>query len=74
MLITAGGALLVWASFAPDARLAAIALTIVTKAACIALMLGPGVIKRQAWVALVVETIMIYLLAAYLIATMGQAA
>jgi hypothetical protein len=31
MLITAAGALLIWASFAPDVRLAAIALAIVTK-------------------------------------------
>jgi hypothetical protein len=74
MLITAAGALLVWASFVPDVRLAAIALAIVTKTAFIALMLGSGVMKQQAWVALVVDTIMITLLAVYLIATMGQAA
>jgi hypothetical protein len=69
-----GGALLIWASFAPDVRLAAIALAIVTKTAFIALMLGSGVMKRQAWVALVVDTIMIVLFAAYLLATSGQAA
>lgn len=74
MLITAAGALLIWASFAPDVRLAAIALAIVTKTAFIALMLGSGVMKRQAWVALVVDTIMIVLFAAYLLATSGQAA
>ena len=74
MLITAAGALLIWASFAPDVRLAAIAMAIVTKTAFIALMLGSGVMKRQAWVALVVDTIMIVLFAAYLLATSGQAA
>jgi hypothetical protein len=74
MLITAAGALLIWASFAPEVRLAAIALAIVTKTAFIALMLGSGVMKRQAWVALVVDTIMIVLFAAYLLATLGQAA
>jgi uncharacterized Zn finger protein len=73
-LITTAGALLIWASFAPDVRLAAIALAIVTKTAFIALMLGSGVMKRQAWVALVVDTIMIVLFAAYLLATSGQAA
>ena len=72
-LITAAGALLIWASFAPDVRLAAIALAIVTKTAFIALMLGSGVMKRQAWVALVVDSIMVFLFAAYLIATIGQA-
>jgi hypothetical protein len=74
MLITAAGALLVWASFVPDVRLVAIALAIVTKTAFIALMLGSGVMKQQAWVALVVDTIMITLLVVYLIAAMGQAA
>lgn len=74
MLIAAAGGLLIWASFAPEVRLAAIALAIVTKIAFIALMLGSGVMKRQAWVALVVDAIMIVLFAAYLIATMGQAA
>ena len=73
MLITAAGALLIWASFAPDVRLAAIAMVIVTKTAFIALMLGSGVMKRQAWVALVVDSIMVFLFAAYLIATTGQA-
>ena len=74
MLITTAGALLIWASFAPDVRLAAIALAIVTKTAFIALMLGSGVMKRQAWVALVVDSIMVFLFAVYLIATIGQAA
>lgn len=74
MLITAAGALLVWASFAPEVQIAAIALAIVTKTAFIALMLGSGVMKRQAWVALVVDTIMILLFAAFLLATLGQAA
>lgn len=74
MLITAAGALLVWASFAPEVQITAIALAIVTKTAFIALMLGSGVMKRQAWVALVVDTIMIVLFAAFLLATLGQAA
>ncbi len=73
MLITAAGALLIWASFEPGVRLAAIALAIVTKTAFIALMLGSGVMRRQAWVALVVDTIMVALFATYLIATTGRA-
>jgi hypothetical protein len=69
MLIAAGGALLVWASFEPGVRLAAIVLGGVTKVAFIALMLGSGVMKRQAWVALVADSIMVALFAAYLLAT-----
>lgn len=71
MLIAAGGALLVWASFEPGVRLAAIALASLTKVAFIALMLASGVMKRQAWVALVADSVMVALLVAYLAATMG---
>lgn len=71
MLIAAGGALLVWASFEPGVRLAAIALASVTKAAFIALMLGSGVMKRQAWVALAADSLMVVLFLAYLAATAG---
>lgn len=70
MLIAAGGALLVWASFEPGVRLAAIVLAGVTKIAFIALMLGSGVMKRQAWVALVADSFMAALFAAYLLATL----
>lgn len=70
MLIAAGGALLVWASFEPGVRLAAIVLAGVTKVAFIALMLGSGVMKRQAWVALVADSLMVALFAAYLLATL----
>ncbi len=72
MLIAAGGALLVWASFEPGVRLAAIVLASVTKVAFIALMLGSGVMKRQAWVALVADSIMVALFAAYLLATQAS--
>lgn len=71
MLIAAGGALLIWASFEPSVRLAAIALASVTKVAFIALMLGSGVMKRQAWVALVADSLMVVLFVAYLVATAG---
>jgi len=71
MLIAAAGALLVWASFEPGVRLAAIALGSVTKVAFIALMLGSGVMKRQAWVALVADSLMVVLFVGYLLATMG---
>jgi len=71
MLIAAAGALLIWASFEPGVRLAAIALAIVTKTAFIALMLGSGVMKRQAWVALAVDSIMVVLFVTYVVATMG---
>lgn len=70
MLIAAAGALLIWGSFEPGVRLAGIALAIVTKIAFIALMLGSGVMKRQAWVALVVDSIMVALFVTYLASTM----
>lgn len=71
MLIATGGALLVWASFEPSVRLAAIAFACVTKVAFITLMLGSGVMKRQAWVALVADSLMVVLFVAYLLATAG---
>jgi hypothetical protein len=72
MLIATGGALLVWASFEPGVRLAAIVFACVTKVAFIALMLGSGVMKRQAWVALVVDSLMVVVFMTYLAATAGQ--
>lgn len=73
MLIATGGALLIWASFEPGVRLAAIAFAIATKLAFIGLMVASGVMKRQAWVALVVDGVMVALFATYLVVTQGSA-
>ncbi|MEZ6029565.1 MAG: hypothetical protein R3C46_07410 [Hyphomonadaceae bacterium] len=73
MLITAGGGLLIYAAFTPEIRPAALIMVGATKIAFVALMLGSGVMQRQAKVALAADAIMIALFAAYLLATLGQA-
>lgn len=73
MLITAGGGLLIYAAFNPEMRPVAMIFAGATKIAFIALMLGSGVMKRQAWVALAADSVMLALFAAYLAATSEQA-
>ncbi len=72
MLIAAGGGLLIYAAFTPAIRPVALIAVGATKIAFIGLMLGSGVMKRQAVVALVVDSIMLVLFVAYLAATGGQ--
>jgi len=71
MLVAAGGALLVYAAFAPEARPVALIYVGVTKLAFISLVLmaGGAFLKKQAGLAVVVDGVMVVLFAAYLFAT-----
>jgi hypothetical protein len=75
MLVAAGGALLIYAAFTPDARPPALVFVGATKLAFISLVLMAGgpFLKRQAGLAIVIDGIMVALFAAYLLATQGQA-
>jgi hypothetical protein len=71
MLVAAGGALLVYAAFTPEARPIALVFTGLTKLAFISLVLmaGGGMLKKQAGLAVVIDGVMILLFGAYLFAT-----
>lgn len=68
--IAACGGLLVAAAFVPDLRVAAAVFAIVTKAAFIALVLGPGrqAAQRQAKLAVAFDVVVIAALSTWLIA------
>lgn len=72
MLVAAGGALLIYAGFAPEVRTLALLYVGATKAAFIVLVLlaGGPFLRKQAGLAIVIDGIMVALFAAYLLATL----
>jgi hypothetical protein len=75
MLVAAGGALLIYAAFTPEARPVTLVFVGATKLAFITLVLlaGGPFLKRQAGLAIVIDGVMVLLFAASLLATQGQA-
>lgn len=74
MLVAAGGALLIYAAFAPEARAVALPFVGLTKLAFIALLLASGRITKQATLAVIIDGIMVVVFAAYLLTTQAGGA
>lgn len=76
VLIAAGGAMLIWAAFDPASRPLALSVVGATKLAFIVLTLASGAAGRtgQARISILIDTIMLVLFGAYLVATWAPAA
>lgn len=74
MLVAAGGVLLIYAAFMPEARPIALVFTGLTKLAFISLVLMAcgAFLKKQAGLAVVIDGVMVVLFAAYLFATQAS--
>lgn len=70
-LVAAGGALLVYSAFYPDARPIALVFVGAGKLLFILLVLTSGLFKAQARVAVIIDAIMVALFALYLYATLS---